>query len=266
VAARGPPPELRRSRNRAVELWAFAAQNRGLMPDGPKIQQMFAEVAPGYDRANRALSLGIDLWWRRQTVRMVGAVAGERGLDVCAGTGDLSFALQRAGAQVVGADFCAPMLTRARHKGRPVGDMAGTEAGPSFLAADTMALPFPDHSFDFATVAFGIRNVSDPLVGLREMARVVRPGGRIVVLEFAKPRVPLLGAAYRFYFRRVLPKLGGWISGAKNHAYQYLHDSVMAFPEREQFLSLMRDAGLGSPRQRLLTGGIAAIYRGEVLA
>jgi len=244
----------------------FASQNREPMPDGPKIQKMFAEVAPGYDRANRALSLGIDLWWRRQTVRMVGVVPGERGLDVCAGTGDLSFALQRAGAQMVGADFCAPMLTRARQKGRPVGDAAATEAGPCFLAADTMSLPFPDHSFDFATVAFGIRNVSDPQLGLREMARVVRPGGRVVVLEFAKPRVPLLGSAYRFYFRRVLPKLGAWISGAKNHAYQYLHDSVMAFPERERFLALMRDAGLGSPRQRLLTGGVAAVYRGEVVA
>lgn len=236
------------------------------MPEGPKIQQMFAEVAPGYDRANRALSLGIDLWWRRQTVRTVAVRAGERGLDVCAGTGDLTYALQRAGASVVGADFCAPMLTRARQKGRPLGDVAGTEAGPSFLAADTMALPFPDHSFDFATVAFGIRNVSDPLAGLREMARVVRPGGRIVVLEFAKPRVPLLGSAYRFYFRRVLPKLGAWISGAKNRAYQYLHDSVMAFPEREQFLQMMGEAGLGSPRQRLLTGGVAAVYRGEVVA
>lgn len=234
------------------------------MPEGPTIQKMFAEVAPGYDRANRALSLGIDLWWRRQTVRMVAVQQGERGLDVCAGTGDLSFTLQRAGAQIVGADFCAPMLTRARQKGGPEGAFAATVAGPSFLAADAMALPFPAASFDFATVAFGIRNVADPKVALREMARVVRPGGRVVVLEFSKPRVPLLGAAYRFYFRRVLPRLGTWISGARNDAYRYLHDSVMAFPEREQFLALMRDAGLVSPRQRLLTGGVAAIYRGEV--
>ena len=125
-------------------------------------------------------------------------------------------------------------------------------------------MPFADASFDFATVAFGIRNVSDPRAALREMARVVRPGGRVVVLEFTKPRVPLLGAAYRFYFRRILPRLGAWISGVRNDAYRYLHDSVMAFPEREQFLALMREAGLGSPKLRLLTGGIAAIYRGEV--
>jgi demethylmenaquinone methyltransferase/2-methoxy-6-polyprenyl-1,4-benzoquinol methylase len=232
-----------------------------LMPDGTTIQRMFAEVAPGYDRANRALSLGIDLWWRRQTVRCVAPRPGERGLDVCTGTGDLCFALQRAGAVMVGADFCAPMLVRA------VAKRTASPAGaplPDFVAADTLQLPFADASFDFATVAFGIRNVADPRAGLAEMARVVRPGGRIVVLEFSKPRVPLLGAAYQFYFRRVLPRLGGWISGAKNHAYQYLHDSVMAFPERQAFLDLMVRAGLHAPQQRLLTGGIAAIYRGEV--
>lgn len=219
---------------------------------------MFAEVAPGYDRANRALSLGIDTWWRRQAVRLTGVVAGERGLDVCAGTGDLSFALHRAGASVVGTDFCAPMLVRAAAKS------GAAATPPRFLAGDALALPFADATFDFATVAFGIRNVSDPKAGLREMARVVRPGGRVVVLEFTRPRLPLLGNAYRFYFRHVLPRLGQWISGAKNDAYRYLHDSVMAFPERDDFLALMRAAGLQAPRMRLLTGGIAALYRGEV--
>ncbi|MBL8756403.1 MAG: ubiquinone/menaquinone biosynthesis methyltransferase [Planctomycetes bacterium] len=218
---------------------------------------MFAEVAPGYDRANRALSLGIDTRWRRRTVRTVAVQPNERGLDVCSGTGDLAFALQREGAQVVGADFCPPMLVRAVRK-------AGSAPGPRFLAGDTLALPFRDATFDFVTVAFGIRNVSDPVAGLREMARVTRPGGRVVVLEFSKPRVPLLGAAYRFYFGRVLPRLGAWISGARNDAYRYLHDSVMQFPEREAFLALMVEAGLRSPTLQLLTGGIAAIYRGEV--
>jgi demethylmenaquinone methyltransferase / 2-methoxy-6-polyprenyl-1,4-benzoquinol methylase len=227
------------------------------MPDGASIQRMFAEVAPGYDRTNRALSLGIDVWWRKKTVALVDLQAGERGLDVCSGTGDLAFALQRAGASMVGADFCPPMLAHTQRKGS-----AGSR--PLFLAADAQSLPFPDARFDFATVAFGIRNVSDPVAALREMARVVRPGGRIVVLEFTKPRVPLLGAAYRFYFRRVLPRLGAMLSGAKNDAYRYLHDSVMAFPEREQFLALMTTAGLRAPRLVLLTGGIAAIYRGEV--
>ncbi len=227
------------------------------MPDGATIQRMFADVARGYDRTNRALSLGIDCWWRRRTVRTVAVLRGERGLDVCAGTGDLSFALQRAGASIVGADFCAPMLARSHHKGN-------VTSRPRFVAADALSLPFLDATFDFATVAFGIRNVSDPIAGLREMARVVRPGGRVVVLEFCKPRVPLLGVAYRFYFRRVVPLLGRWISGATGDAYRYLHDSVMAFPEREPFLQLMQQAGLQRSQLRLLTGGIAAIYRGEV--
>ncbi|MBM4061566.1 MAG: bifunctional demethylmenaquinone methyltransferase/2-methoxy-6-polyprenyl-1,4-benzoquinol methylase UbiE [Planctomycetes bacterium] len=234
------------------------------MPEATTIQRMFAEVAPGYDRANRALSFGVDRWWRRRAVRMVGLRPGERGLDVCCGTGDLAFALQAAGAAVTGTDFCAPMLAIAGQKARRRNERGG---GPARLvAADALALPFADHCFDFATVAFGIRNLSDPVAGLREMARVVRPGGRIVVLEFCRPRLPVLGALYRFYFGRVLPRLGGWISGARNGAYRYLHDSVMAFPERGDFLALMQRAGLQRPRLCLLTGGIAALYRGEVEA
>lgn len=228
------------------------------MPDAATIQRMFADVAPGYDRANRALSMGIDVLWRRKTVRTVDLKPDERGLDVCSGTGDLCFALQRAGASMLGADFCAPMLAHTHRK------QDGGATRPEFLAADAMNLPLPDDRFDFATVAFGIRNVADPVVALREMARVVRPGGRVVVLEFCKPRMPVFAQLYGFYFRQVLPRLGKWICGNKNDAYRYLHDSVQAFPEREQFLALMREAGLESPRQRLLTGGIAAIYRAEV--
>ena len=228
------------------------------MPDAVTIQQMFAEVAPGYDRANRALSMGIDIRWRKRTVKTVGLQPGERGLDVCSGTGDLCFALAQAGAAMIGADFCAPMLAHTHHKQPPKGERSG------FLAADAMNLPFGDAQFDFTTVAFGIRNVADPVVALREMARVVRPGGRVVVLEFCKPRVPVFASLYGFYFRKVLPRLGKWISGAKNDAYRYLHDSVQAFPERKAFLELMKEAGLQAPRQQLLTGGIAAIYRGEV--
>jgi demethylmenaquinone methyltransferase/2-methoxy-6-polyprenyl-1,4-benzoquinol methylase len=230
------------------------------MPEGPVIQQMFAEVAPRYDRANRVLSCGIDLYWRRAAIAVAMVQAGERALDVCAGTGDLTLALARAGARAVGADFCQPMLQRALQKAEA---RAGAPRAP-FLCADVLALPFADGCFDLCTVAFGIRNVADPLAGLREMARVVRPGGRVLVLEFCRPRVPLLGKAYLFYFRRVLPRLGRWISGSNNGAYDYLPASVMQFPERSGFLALMREAGLESPTQRLLTGGIAAIYRGEV--
>jgi len=230
------------------------------LPDGTTIQRMFAEVAPGYDRANRTLSLGIDRRWRQKTVATVAVRPGERGLDVCSGTGDLAFALQTAGATVVGVDFCAPMLQRATVK-----PASGIDAPPPrFGCADAMALPFAAATFDFATVAFGIRNVAEPRVALREMARVVRPGGRVVVLEFTKPRVPVLAGAYRFYFRRILPWLGGLLNGARTEAYRYLHDSVMAFPERDAFLDVMRASGLQNPRFQLLTGGIAAIYRGEV--
>lgn len=227
------------------------------MPQARVIQQMFAEVAPRYDRANRLLSLGIDRWWRRRTVSVAGVRPGERVLDVCAGTGDLAIQLARGGASVVGADFCLPMIQRADQKARGV-------STPRFLVADAQTLPFPTASFDLCTVAFGIRNVEEPVAAIREMARVVRPGGRVVVLEFCRPRVPVLASAYLFYFRRVLPRLGRWISGADNDAYQYLPDSVMSFPERGEFLQLMRQAGLVSPRQTILSGGIAAIYRGEV--
>jgi len=179
---------------------------------------------------------------------------------VCAGTGDLSLHLSRLGARVVGADFCAPMLQHAERKA------TGRAGRPNFVCSDAQQLPFEDASFDLATVAFGIRNVESPVRALREMARVVRKGGRVIVLEFCKPRLPLLGQAYLFYFRRVLPKLGRWIAGAPNDAYDYLPDSVMKFPERSEFTTLMSEAGLQSPRYTVLSGGIAAVYRGEVQA
>lgn len=236
---------------------AGSAQN-GPMPEGPDIQRMFAEVADGYDRANRVLSLGIDVLWRRRAAKVAEVRAGERVLDVCSGTGDLALHLSRMGAKVVGADFCAPMLRHAERKAE------GRAGRPRFVCSDAQKLPFEDGAFDLATVAFGIRNVESPVAALREMARVVRKGGRIVVLEFCKPALPLLGAAYLFYFRRVLPRLGKWVSGASNDAYQYLPDSVMKFPERSEFTTLMAQAGLASPRYVVLSGGIAAVYRGEV--
>jgi demethylmenaquinone methyltransferase/2-methoxy-6-polyprenyl-1,4-benzoquinol methylase len=230
------------------------------MPDGATVRQMFAEVADGYDRANRILSAGIDVLWRKRAVALAGIQPGERALDVCSGTGDLSLALARAGAVVTGSDFCPEMLS---HAARKVEGWPGPHV-PRYLVADTLSLPFPDASFDLCTVAFGIRNVADPEGGLREMARVVRPGGRVLVLEFCKPRVPLLAQAYLFYFRRILPLVGRVVSGTDNGAYHYLPDSVMKFPERAEFLALMERAGLRDPRMTLLTGGIAAIYRGEV--
>ncbi len=226
------------------------------MPEAAQVQEMFARVAGRYDLANRLLSAGVDGSWRRSTVRIAGVQVGEQVLDVCAGTADLSLSLAAAGARVIGADFCVEMLAAAQPK------VAGKSL--PLLAADTMQLPFADDSFDLCTVAFGIRNVGSPLAGLREMRRVTRPGGRVVVLEFCKPKVPVLGQCYMFYFRRILPLLGRMISGDKGGAYAYLPESVMSFPERGEFLDLMQEAGLVSPQQRILSCGIAAIYRAEV--
>lgn len=228
------------------------------MPEGAVVRQMFARVADRYDRANHVLSLGIDVAWRRAVVRAAGIGRGSRVLDVCSGTGDLAIALASTGAEVTGSDFCPEMLRHAVRKSASLGPGA-----PGYLAADTQRLPFPDDTFDVVTVAFGIRNVADPVAGLREMARVLKPGGRVLVLEFCKPRLPLVRSAYLFYFRRVLPKLGSWITGDRHGAYDYLPQSVMGFPERGEFLDLMREAGLSSPHARILTLGIASIYRGD---
>ena len=223
---------------------------------------MFARIAPRYDRANHLLSMGVDRLWRRAAVRYADLVSGARVLDVCAGTGDLSLALARAGARVTGSDFCLEMLSQAHTKS----EACGPDARPRYVLADAQQLPFPNAGFDAVTVAFGIRNVSDAVTALAEMRRVVRPGGCVIVLEFSTPRVPVLGPLYRFYFNRVLPRLGRWVSGDAGGAYNYLPESVLQFAERDAFTALMRQAGLTSPRFRLLTGGIAALYRAEVPA
>lgn len=217
---------------------------------------MFARVARRYDRANHLLSLGVDIHWRRRAVAMAAVQPGERVLDVCAGTGELTLALARAGARAIGADFCRPMLDLAVAK-------SGSGNGTRFIAADTLRLPFGSGVFDLVTAAFGLRNLADPEAGLREMARVLRPGGRLLVLEFCTPRVPLLGPLYLFYFRHLLPRLGSWISGDRQGAYRYLNKSVLAFPEREQFIAMMERAGLHAPGFQLLTGGVVAIYSAQ---
>ena len=233
------------------------------------VQQMFARIADRYDSVNRVLSVGVDRRWRKTAVAMAGVQPGDRALDVCAGTGDLSLDLARTGAMVVGSDFTLEMLAHAQHK-IPAGWRSSDGASadqptrPVFIAGDTLELPFPDQSFDLVTTAFGIRNVEDPLAGLREMRRVLRPGGRVIVLEFCKPSTPIISAAYLFYFRRILPWIGQLVSGDKGGAYSYLPASVMAFPERAEFLRLMSEAGFGSPQQKILSCGIAAVYRAEV--
>jgi len=226
-----------------------------------RVRTMFAEIAGRYDLLNRLLSLGIDRSWRRHTVRLVPPSQEEPVLDVCAGTGDLALAYWRAGCgrvRVVAADFCRPMLLVGAKKAR----RAGADVGVAWVEADAQHLPFPDGTFQIVSVAFGLRNVSDTDRGLREMARVCRPGGRVAVLEFSMPRWQPLRAVYGWYFRRILPRVGQALARNRQSAYNYLPASVGEFPEGEAMAERMRGAGLKEVRFYRFTLGIATLYVG----
>jgi demethylmenaquinone methyltransferase/2-methoxy-6-polyprenyl-1,4-benzoquinol methylase len=231
------------------------------MPASAEVRTLFASVARSYDRANQVLSLGLHHGWRRAAVRESGAAPGDRVLDCATGTGDLAIEFKRAvgeTGEVIGTDFCEEMLALAPAKAARAGQRV------RFETADMLALPYPDHSFDVVSVAFGIRNVEDPARGLREMRRVARPGGRVVVLEFGQPGVPLFGPFFRWYSHVVLPRVGGWISGQRA-AYEYLDRTASRFPAGEAFAAMMRDAGgFRAVRTHPLAGGVAYVYVGEV--
>lgn len=221
---------------------------------------MFAEIAPRYDFLNHLLSLGIDIRWRRKAVRLAGDPAGGPILDVCCGTGDLALAFQRAhrkGIAIVASDFCRPMLIIGKEK-------AARLRGSSirFVEADALNLPFPDDAFSLVSVAFGLRNVADTDRGLREMARVCRPGGRVMVLEFTLPRVPFIGTLYRWYFHHVLPRIGQTLARNRHSAYNYLPASVEEFPQGSALLQRITAAGLRDARAFPMTFGIATLYLG----
>jgi demethylmenaquinone methyltransferase/2-methoxy-6-polyprenyl-1,4-benzoquinol methylase len=226
-----------------------------------RIRRMFGSIAPCYDLLNHLLSLNIDRYWRRRTTRHVPPTDGAPILDVCTGTGDLALAYDRAAGgrvPIVGADFCHEMLVLAGKKTqrRQAADRI------RFLEADAQRLPFPDGRFQLTTVAFGLRNVTDPERGLAEMARVTRKGGRVAILEFSKPRHWLFGRLYSFYFRRVLPAVGQAISRSQDSAYRYLPASVLEFPDGEAFAERLRRHGLIDVRWYPLTFGIATLYVG----
>lgn len=229
---------------------------RGPSPEATRAR--FDGIAGGYDRANTVLSLGIHHSWRRRVVREAGLVAGARVLDCATGTGDLALALAAAlggRGEVVGIDLSSRMLAVAREKavrrGLPV----------TWHEADVTRLPFADGSFDVVTIAFGIRNVADPAAGLAELARVTRPGGRVLVLEFGQPGVPVFRECFALFSRHVLPRVGKWIAGDRA-AYEYLVDSSAAFPSGDRFLSLARRAAPFSETASLaLTGGLVYLYR-----
>jgi demethylmenaquinone methyltransferase/2-methoxy-6-polyprenyl-1,4-benzoquinol methylase len=222
---------------------------------------MFGEIAGRYDLMNRLLSLGIDRRWRRRTVKLVPPVGEAPVLDVCTGTGDLALAYWRASGRrvrVVGADFCRPMLAIGGAKVR----RAGAERKVALVEADVLRLPFPDDTFQIVCVAFGLRNLSDTGRGLREMARVCRPGGRVAVLEFSLPAAWPLRAVYGWYFRHLLPRIGQALARNRQGAYDYLPASVGEFPQREALAQRIGAAGLGDVWYRGLTFGIATLYVG----
>jgi demethylmenaquinone methyltransferase/2-methoxy-6-polyprenyl-1,4-benzoquinol methylase len=227
-----------------------------------RVQRMFGEIAPHYDRMNHLLSLNIDKYWRSWTVRKLAPQPGDPILDVCTGTGDLAIALQRATggqSEVIAADFCPEMLEIGRRK--QAAAKIGSEL--SFVQADAQHLPFEDNRFALVSVAFGLRNVADTDRGLAEMARVCRPGGQVAVLEFSTPRRQPLRAGYLFYFRHILPRLGQLFARNKSDAYGYLPASVGQFPDGEALAERMRGVGLRNVKFWPLTFGVATLYIGR---
>lgn len=223
------------------------------------VREMFSGIAGRYDLLNHLLSLNIDKGWRRRVVKELEAVLADPNaqvLDVACGTGDLSIALnENANATVTGTDFCRPMLTIAQTK-------SANLAHPiEYIEGDAMGLPFPSDTFDAVTIAFGLRNLSNFKGGLAELRRILKPGGKLVVLEFSAPIVPGFGKLFNFYFSHILPRIGGAVSGSRG-AYEYLPDSVSRFPNQPGLQLLMEQTGFGSVGYRNLTGGIAAIHSG----
>jgi demethylmenaquinone methyltransferase / 2-methoxy-6-polyprenyl-1,4-benzoquinol methylase len=244
------------------------APSKGTRPEGAtneadasrKVREMFTQIAPRYDLLNHLLSLQLDRLWRARTARKLSAILSRSdaiALDLCCGTGDLAFAMARNGkAKIIGADFAHTMLVRANEK-------LATETGGSvkFLESDALQLPFANASFDLVTAAFGFRNLANYEAGLREMQRVLKPGGTIGILEFTEPPPGLFGDFYRWYFRKILPKVGGAISGDAA-AYKYLPSSVARFFRPDELCELMRGVGLKNVEASVWTGGTVALHTG----
>lgn len=222
-----------------------------------QVREMFDNIAPAYDFMNRAMTLGIDKLWRRKAVNIVRNHGGKKILDVATGTGDLAIALARRidGATVTGADLSEGMIEIGREKV----DKAGLSSRITLEAADCMNLPMDDETFDCVTVAYGVRNFEDLRRGYAEMARVLRPGGMIAVIELSTPTSPLVKPLYRLYTRGIIPAVGRMISH-DSRAYSYLPESIAAVPQGEEMLSLMREAGLTDARCLPLTFGTCSIY------
>jgi demethylmenaquinone methyltransferase / 2-methoxy-6-polyprenyl-1,4-benzoquinol methylase len=259
---------------------ATSGPSAGKLPAG-EVREMFDRIAAVYDALNTAMTVGLHHRWRARAAALAGARPGDRVLDVATGTGDLALALAQhvaPGGEVVGCDFSEAMLARARAKAAA----RATGAQLCFEVADALALPYADDSFDAAAVGFGVRNFQDLDAGLRELARVVREGGHVVVLEITTPQTPPLSSFYRVWFDTLVPALGraaGAAARARAHAggraapasavadaYTYLPSSVRRFPAPERLAEAMREAGLSDVAYELLAGGIVAIHRGTAPA
>lgn len=240
----------------------MSGEAKGTAAGAGYVRQMFGRIAPRYDLLNHVLSLQVDRWWRRRVALHFRAVLQRpdaKVLDLCCGTGDLALALAgRASpsARIVGADFCHPMLDRARAK------FLGRGLPPLLAESDALSMPFGDGLFDLVVAAFGFRNLADYGAGLREVHRLLKPGGQIGILEFSDPKVPLFASVYAFYFRRVLPRIGGAVSGDAR-AYQYLNRSVGDFPPPGRLAEMMRQACFSGVRFWRFSGGIACFHTGR---
>jgi demethylmenaquinone methyltransferase/2-methoxy-6-polyprenyl-1,4-benzoquinol methylase len=226
-----------------------------------RVREMFRQIAPRYDLMNHLLSLNIDKYWRRRAVKRLRLTPDAPVLDICTGTGDLALSIAASApkhVEVVGSDFCFAMLEIARGKRVP-----GTPSERvDFLEADSQQLPFPSNQFQAVTVAFGLRNVANTNLCLREMTRVCRPGGKVMVLEFSKPTAFGLRQTYNFYFKHVLPRVGQLLARNDKSAYSYLPDSVSRFPDGQLLADRMRAVGLTQVQYTPLTFGVCTIYEG----
>ena len=231
------------------------------LPKKEKIQQMFDDIAPSYDQLNHLMSLGIDRIWRKKAIKEIVDGTQQQILDVACGTGDSTIAIAKAmtpGGRVTGIDISTgmmePLMRKAAHEG--VHDRI------KLMQADALAMPFKADTFDRVTCAFGIRNFEDKGKGLEEFLRVLKPGGKVVILELGIPEKPLIRKLYNIYFRHILPLIGGLISGNRA-AYRYLPESVYAFPSAPTFCTIMQAAGFCNVRHRAFTFGMCRMYVGE---
>src|SRR5690349_19498260 len=259
---------------RGAPVAEIAAPVKGTRPEGAateadassKIREMFTQIAPRYDLLNHLLSLQLDRLWRKRTARRLKSILDQPNalvLDLCCGTGDLAFALARRGkARILGADFAHTMLVRAKEKGAQAPRHQATPTPMPFFEADALRLPFASASFDLVTSAFGFRNLVNYEAGLREIQRVLKPGGTIAILEFTEPPDSFLGNVYRWYFRRVLPRIGAVLSG-DSAAYTYLPNSVFRFFRPAELSSLMSSVEFVSASFRLWNLGSVALHTAQ---